>query len=40
MFQGDLEELLTTLRDLVGPLVFGDESLMRTVSSLTILEGK
>ncbi|CAN0432578.1 unnamed protein product [Ascophyllum nodosum] len=31
MFQGHLEELLTTLRDLVGPLVFGDESLMRTV---------
>ncbi|CAN0317628.1 unnamed protein product, partial [Ascophyllum nodosum] len=31
MFHGHLEELLTTLRDLVGPLVFGDESLMRTV---------
>lgn len=32
LFQGDVEELLNTLRDQVGPLVVGDDQILRTVS--------
>lgn len=32
VYEGDVEELLDTLRDQVGPLVVGDDQVMRTVS--------
>lgn len=31
LFKGDVDELLKTLRGLIGPLVVGDETLMSTV---------